>query len=456
MRKLVWAVFAAFLAVQLPAALADIKVKTRDTMAGHSSESTVYIKGPRQRSEQNYGPGMSLTTVLQCDQKRQIQINNACKVYLVTPFSEEEETAEEAAPELPPPPAAKPAAKGAKTAAKPPPAPRGGTVTYTNTTTDSGERQQMFGFSARHVKSSMRSEPSPDACAKDKFSMETDGWYANVSYGLSCQTAAARASARTAAPQKPECQDKIHFRRSGAGQLGYPLKETRTMASGGQTFTTSTETLELSRATLEPALFDVPAGYREVSSFQQLMCAPDMGAMMAQAMKGEADEEGMAAAAAAAGASQSAAGKGAGKLRIGVVRIADKAKSSAPLSEVRERLMQEIRDQEVDAVPLDQTTPDGIQAEARSKQCDFILYTDLTRMKKSGSKAGGLFGSATGIGSPSKIEAQLDYRLFPVDGDTARLESSANAKEEGDEQTVMGMVLQQEASEVVAEARERR
>ncbi|HXE90264.1 MAG TPA: hypothetical protein VNK82_04795 [Terriglobales bacterium] len=450
MKKLYGAVFIALVAVLLPAALADIKVKTRNTMAGHTSESTVYIKGPRQRSEQSYGPGMSVTTVLQCDQKRQIQINNACKVYLVTPFTEEDEAVEEAAAE-PAPPAAKPAAKkGAKTE----PASRGGIVTYVNTVTDTGERQQMFGFSARHIKSSMRAEPSPDACLKEKFSMETDGWYANVSYGLSCQTAAQRASARTAAPQKPECQDKIRFRRSGAGQLGYPLKETRTMTAGGQTFTTTTETLELSRSTLEPALFDLPAGYREVTSFQQLMCAPDMGAMMAQATKGDVSEEDMAAAVAAAGASQSTAGKSSGKLRIGVVRIENKAKSSANLQQARELLMNEIRDYDADAVPLDATKPDDIQMEARSKDCDFVLYTDLTRMKAAG-KVGGFLGRATGLGT-GKYEAQVDYRLFPTGEDTPRLESSASTKEGTMEMEVLGAVFKTEAREAVTEARKGR
>ncbi|HSA92647.1 MAG TPA: hypothetical protein VLE48_06510 [Terriglobales bacterium] len=446
MRRFAWAVFALFLAAQLPVALADVKVKTRNTMAGHTSESTVYIKGPRQRSEQSYGPGMSVTTVLQCDQKRQIQINNACKVYLVTPFGDEDETGAEAASE--PASARQPAAKSSA-------APRGGVVTFTNTVTDTGERQQMFEFSARHIKSSMRSEPSPDACAKEKFSMETDGWYANVSVGLTCHTAAARASARSVAPpQKPECQDKMRFRRSGAGQLGYPLKETRTMTAGGQSFTTSTETLELSRATLDPALFDLPAGYREVSSFQQLMCAPDMGAMMAQAMKGQVSEEDMAAATAAAGAYHPAQSKGGGVLRIGVVRLENKAKSSADLAQAREMLMEQIRGYEAEAVPLDATSPDDIQAEARRKNCDFILYTNLTRLKAPG-KVGGLFGAATGLGT-GKYEAAVDFRLFLTGQSTPRLASSASNKEGSEEMEVMGSVFDTEAREVVEEARRKR
>src|ERR1035438_4260606 len=36
-------------------ASADLKIKTRTTMMGHTSESTVYIKGARQRSEMSFG-----------------------------------------------------------------------------------------------------------------------------------------------------------------------------------------------------------------------------------------------------------------------------------------------------------------------------------------------------------------------------------------------------------------
>src|SRR5512142_3022434 len=68
-------------------AAADTKIKTRNTMMGHSSESTVYIKGARERTEHaSMGMGPSLVTVTQCDQKRVITINpqaNTCMVVLL-------------------------------------------------------------------------------------------------------------------------------------------------------------------------------------------------------------------------------------------------------------------------------------------------------------------------------------------------------------------------------------
>ena len=63
------------------AASADLKIKTRTTVMGHSSESTVYIKGPRQRSEMSFGGHGGAATIIQCDQKRMITISgNRCMV----------------------------------------------------------------------------------------------------------------------------------------------------------------------------------------------------------------------------------------------------------------------------------------------------------------------------------------------------------------------------------------
>ena len=428
------------------AAWADVKVRTKATMAGQAGESTVYIKGARQRSEMAMGPGMSLTQLLQCDQKRMVQINNSCKVYMVMP-TEEDSAKEEAAAQ----PAAQPAAKPASTKPR-----RGGVLTFVSTTTDTTERKTLFGYVARHLKSSMKSESSPEACSKADFRMEADGWYANLSVGLTC-SASPSAGMGGGAGAPPECEDRIRFRRSGPNP-GYPLQETRTIYSGGQSFTTTTETLELSKAPLDAALFELPAGYREVSSQQELMCMGDMKSMMAKAMKGEMPEAELeaaaAGAAAASGAGKSASkGKGAGKLRIGVVGFVNKAKGSLAVETPRQRLVEEIIALEVDAVPLDQTTPEEIVAEAREKKCDFILYTDVTKLKQSGGKLGGMFGKVTGgAGGAGRYEVAVDFRLFPTGEEVARLESSATTKGEGEASEVVGSVMPEEARQAVAEA----
>lgn len=421
------------------AAWADVKARTKTTTAGHAGESTVYIKGARQRSEMTMGPGMTLIQLQQCDQKRMVQINNSCKVYMVTPTEEENPKEEAAAP-----PPAKPASGKPR---------RGGVMTFVSTTTDTTERKTLFGYVARHLKSTMKSESSLDACNKSDFRVEADGWYANLSVGLTCSASPSAGMGGGPGGSPPDCQDRIRFRRTGPNP-GYALQETRTIYSGAQSFTTTTETLELSKAPLDDALFEIPAGYREVTSQQELMCMGDMQSMMAKAMKGEMNEEELAAAAgAAAAASRPGTGKGAGKLRIGVVGFVNQTQGSLAMETPRQRLVEEIIAREVDAVHLDQTTPEEIVAEARQKECDFILYTDVTKLKQAGGKLGGMFGKVTGgAAGAGKYEVAVNFRLFATGDDGARLASTATTKGEGEAGEVLASVMTEEARQAVAEA----
>src|SRR5664279_3994095 len=62
-------------------ASADLKIKTRTTVMGHGTESTVYIKGGRERTEMSFGGHGGAVTIMQCDQKRMITIaGNQCSV----------------------------------------------------------------------------------------------------------------------------------------------------------------------------------------------------------------------------------------------------------------------------------------------------------------------------------------------------------------------------------------
>ena len=67
------------------AAYADVKIKTRQTVSGQTSENTTYIKGKRQRSEMMDGKMISIT---QCDLRRDVQIMPEGKVYMVNPFGD--------------------------------------------------------------------------------------------------------------------------------------------------------------------------------------------------------------------------------------------------------------------------------------------------------------------------------------------------------------------------------
>src|SRR4030095_3783748 len=67
-------------------ASADIKMKTKNTSPGNTSEGTIYIKGARQRTNQSFG-SFEMVTLTQCDLKRTVQINDKARTYMVWPMS---------------------------------------------------------------------------------------------------------------------------------------------------------------------------------------------------------------------------------------------------------------------------------------------------------------------------------------------------------------------------------
>src|SRR3954462_13743091 len=242
-------------AVLVSPASADTKIKTKTSMMGHSTESTVYIKGARKRDEMSFGP-VSHVTILQCDQKRIITFCQNSKSYTVYKLDDEDATI---------PAATKTAVKPKSAKAEQPEEERaGGVQTINMNTTDTGERQTMFGFPARHVKTSMKMESSANACHQNKTDVETDGWYADLSPQLVCLSHPKAYGGGFGGEEKAGCRDRMSFHRSGnGGKTGYPLKSTTTIHSEHGDFSTSTEVMELSKAELEPALFDVPEGFTE-------------------------------------------------------------------------------------------------------------------------------------------------------------------------------------------------
>jgi len=149
-RKWATQLFALILSlVAASSASADIKMKTKNTSAGNSSEGTIYIKGARQRSNQSYG-SFEMVTLTQCDLKRTVQINDNARTYMVTPMATASPTTTTAEKQA--------AAPSQPTATR-----RGGVVTYISAINDTGERKKMFGFTARHIKTSMTVESSPES-----------------------------------------------------------------------------------------------------------------------------------------------------------------------------------------------------------------------------------------------------------------------------------------------------
>jgi hypothetical protein len=237
-------------------ASADTKVKSRQTSGGQTYENTSYIKGKRQRSETNNGQMIMLQ---QCDLRRNIQIMPQAKVYVVQPYDQ---------------PATSNTANPSSPSYQPGATKKGCVVTSTVTTRDTGERKQMFGYTARHIVTTMVTDSSPDACSPMKSKMEIDGWYIDAAFALDCDVSAAYKSNR---PQTASgCQDRYETKQVGLAKKGFPVWEKTTMfdPNGAESFSSINEVVEFSQATLDASLFDVPEGYREVKDFASAFSAP--------------------------------------------------------------------------------------------------------------------------------------------------------------------------------------
>lgn len=228
-------------------ALADFKITTKSTTSGQSMTSTTYIKGARQRTE-----GMGYTTIYQCDLKRMIQINDKTRSYLITPLDG--------------------ANSGASTNLQGPGTTkrRGGVITYHTINTDTGERKEMLGLMAKHIKSKIVIETSEGACNSMNMEMETDGWYVDLPSGLSCPTDGSAASNFL---DQSDCVDEVRYKTEGPAKLGQPVMTTTKIkfnAANIPTTTSTQEVIDLSTVKVDAALFEIPAGYREVKSMQEL------------------------------------------------------------------------------------------------------------------------------------------------------------------------------------------
>ena len=414
----------------------DFKITIKTTMAGMPRQSTTMIKGLRERSETNMSMGgmnMSQTSITQCDLRRTIQINDRARKYMISPMDSDESTA---------------STTGTDAAAMSGPSRRGGDVTMSVNTTDTGERKEMFGFTARHLKRTMISQSSPDACQQQHMKIETDGWYINLEYGLSCPS--------QRPPQRPGmastgCRDRYQYKHNGPSNLGYPLIETTTMygADGSATFTMTKEVIELSRQTLDAALFDVPAGYTLANNQQEMNGTPSMAEIMAMAGQQPGQTNSESGQSSMAGMPSTT--KTTGKARVGVVEINNKTKSSVSTDSLREQLVAALNGDGVDAISLNASSASEAEIEAKAKGCAYILYSDISSLKaaSTGKKIGGLLGRATGVGSSDtgKSEARLDFRLIPVGSSSPTVQSSASTKEDTQEASISG-ALQSEARAV--------
>lgn len=397
-------------------ALADVKIKSRQTMSGQSYENTTYIKGKRQRTETMGGMMINLT---QCDLQRGVQINPNTKTYMINAFNQAVEANQKVAA---------PQNDGVVRA--------GGTVTTTITTKDTGERKQMFGFTAKHLIITMETVSSANACSVNNSKMEFDGWYIDAEFVLDCEQNSQYQNYNT---KKTGCQDKYQIKQNGTAKRGYPVYEKMTMfdEKGKESFSTINEVVELSKATLDQNLFEIPSDYREVSDASAMYAATG-NLMNMSGMSGDTDatdagsatnlpetQNAVNASRNSSNISTQVGAKKAGVTRIGVTYFksggAGEGMNASDLSAVIQNTIAEyLQMPNIELVQLEAKLPSAATAEAAQKECDFVVFGTVSH-KNGGSGFGGMFSKViaptigqTGIGQTGSTVGNVAGQMATV------------------------------------------
>lgn len=407
-----------------PPPATDVKVHTKYVNGAQISENTTYMKGMRQRFE---FPG--ITMVSQCDLKRTLQIHDATKHYMVV--STEPPAAQPAAP------AAAPDMSMAQMMAGGGGAPQqkqqGGVITETITLTDTGERKQLFGLEARHIKSVNVRQPGPNACDAKTTTVETDGWYADLPEHASCPAAAAQAPPPPAPAGQQTCTDRVVTQQVGDAKLGFALGTVITTTivdskdKDGKDKDVSTMTMDvtdLQVTSLDKALFDVPSGYTEVTNYQALLPSLANGGSLAEAVFGSITD-----------GTSAVAPRKPGIIRVGIVDPTSKIDKPMPELMLRGSLLGAFTKAPFEAVPVSGASHDELDKDATQKECDYILVSDVAELKTSKpNKIGGMLKKVSGDANTSNEihEARIDYKLFAVnDWAKPRMTSSVKTSSGG-------------------------
>jgi hypothetical protein len=374
-------------------AFADVKIKSRQTMRGQSSENTTYIKGKRMRAENNIG-GMQTVNITQCDLKRTVRLMPQAQTFMIDQWQRTQSVA--------------PTTATGQTQV----VTKGGVITVTYTTKDTGERKQMFGYTAKHIITTMESVSSPDACSKNNSKMQFDGWYIDAAFVLNCENDQYVNGYQN--QTKGGCQDRYEMKNVGTAKRGYPVLEKMTMfdETGKETYSVLNEVLELTNATLDAALFDVPSDYREVKDSTELYASMSSKSSSSSSNSSvsriggntnSSNNSGMNSniqnvSKSTSNISSEVGAKKAGVIRIGLANvktgsIGEGMNAQELAGAINNTLGEYLKSPKIELVALEAKLASAIDAEAKEKECDYVIYAQVSHKKGGG---GGMFGKMLG------------------------------------------------------------
>jgi hypothetical protein len=235
----------------------DLTIKIRETRGINPPMATAwYFKGPRERSE-HYAEGTQHVggynaSIMQCDLRTIIHLNKSEKTY--TSFRNGAVDHDGSRP------------------TRLRPLPTEPDVTVTMDSVDTGERRQVAGYEARHIKSTVTITPSKGAATKPG-KVVLDTWYLDLP-GLYCLEGNTPRHLdplvmRLIRPQG--VHDRIVVNYAGVVPSGFVIEENGTQRVGRNVIVNKTELLEVSDQPLDDSLFEVPPDYSPAQPGQPMV-----------------------------------------------------------------------------------------------------------------------------------------------------------------------------------------
>jgi hypothetical protein len=261
-----------------------LKMTVRYSMNGQPSEQTLYVQSDRRRMEYRnsvggarradgsfdarYGPRLAMIT--RCDLGQIYDLNLDSREYVTAPYppkplnNEEMEAHGLKMPEF-------------NASAKP-------TLRVETTTVDTGERKEIFGHTARHVITTRKEIPL-EGSHRDAQQMVTEAWYIDLDTSITCDmhrspgkhaylhVALFSISGATNAPL-----EKVEFVDNGKPETGFAIESkissqnTVLLPDGSKrehTYNSEMQVMDLVEGPLDPGLFSVPPGFRQVEHIER-------------------------------------------------------------------------------------------------------------------------------------------------------------------------------------------
>jgi hypothetical protein len=244
----------------------EFKITTRHAISSNSFLLTTYAQGKRTRVEaanstdaadrsgspQNGPFDPAGITIFQCDQQRAFRLNTVAHEYVSYTLTDQPYPERTAIRKV---------------------EPSGPAIEIDTDTVDTGERQNLFGYSARHLITTQTVHRG--GLPSSGWEKTVDGWYIDFKASYSCHEGFGNFGDGFLTLPTPDAllRSNILYRHTGVQNVGFPVDltvQTRHVRSDGREFVEQerNEVIELSTVPLDPSLFEVPEGFTRVDRLE--------------------------------------------------------------------------------------------------------------------------------------------------------------------------------------------